>query len=332
MATTLTVFHGCQKEEQVVRPLADGNEQPQLAAKPDVYVENGYLVFKDYETLNKLNKELNSLTEKDLMDYQSKLGFISAYSYRKELLAKADNMPEPQLEGYLNEVSKKGYFNKQTLEFVYPFFNESYSKILNPEGKLKIGKTYYRFEGTTEIVTPDLTGENVNLNSKSFEKRIELNADLPKLKGGEVLQQNMLSSDQLRCLGQLKRELFTEEGWYFNGSQMIWITMRWEWKVYLRFYSYRQYPLYKSDRPTYFNYKIRAASLGGNFPHEEILWDYNPPRYYRTDYESAIYHASIYEFYEEVTNTSSNPPNVNIEIPEFWSDFMYYVIGVLNYP
>ena len=42
-AMALTIFNGCQKDE-LVSQLAE--EQPQEVIKPDVYVENGYLVFK----------------------------------------------------------------------------------------------------------------------------------------------------------------------------------------------------------------------------------------------------------------------------------------------
>ena len=44
VATVLTIINGCQKEEMVSQ-LAD--EQLQAAVKPDVYLENGFLAFKN---------------------------------------------------------------------------------------------------------------------------------------------------------------------------------------------------------------------------------------------------------------------------------------------
>ena len=52
VATVLTIFNGCQKDE-LVSQLAD--EQLQAAVKPDVYVEGDYLVFKDFEVLDSLS-------------------------------------------------------------------------------------------------------------------------------------------------------------------------------------------------------------------------------------------------------------------------------------
>jgi hypothetical protein len=45
VATVLTIFNGCQRDE-LVSQLAD--EQLQSAVKPDVYLENGYLAFKKH--------------------------------------------------------------------------------------------------------------------------------------------------------------------------------------------------------------------------------------------------------------------------------------------
>lgn len=47
----LSIFYGCQ-EDELISQLAD--EQPQAVVKPDVYVENGYLVFKSKDVYDSI--------------------------------------------------------------------------------------------------------------------------------------------------------------------------------------------------------------------------------------------------------------------------------------
>jgi hypothetical protein len=51
-AAALTIFNGCQKENLNVDQLVD-EVQPQEVVRPDVYVENGYLVFKSQEIFDR---------------------------------------------------------------------------------------------------------------------------------------------------------------------------------------------------------------------------------------------------------------------------------------
>jgi hypothetical protein len=142
VAIALTIFNGCQKDEHV---LID-EVQPQVAVKPDVYVENGYLVFKDFETLDSLDKVLNAMTNIEIKNFENQMGYKSAYSYMEELANKIDKLNESEISGFIDYISKQGYFNKYLNEMSYPFDNESYAMVLNPIGKMKIGKTFYTFE------------------------------------------------------------------------------------------------------------------------------------------------------------------------------------------
>ncbi|MDP2161110.1 MAG: hypothetical protein Q8K02_11545, partial [Flavobacterium sp.] len=71
VATVLTIFNGCQKDE-LVRQLA--NEQPQAVVKPDVYVENGYLVFKNMEAVDSVIQLLGKMTTTEKEAWEIKLG------------------------------------------------------------------------------------------------------------------------------------------------------------------------------------------------------------------------------------------------------------------
>ena len=332
VAVSLTIFNGCQKEELNIRQLAD-EVQPQEMVKPDVYVENGYLAFKDFETLIALQKELNNMSIEKFQSFETKMGYKSAFSYRKSLLEKADELAELELLKYLDEVSKKGYFNKQQKEFVYPFYNESYAKILNPKGKVKIGKTFYKFEQTTEIITPDLTGmEEYSGDPEGLKKVIHLDdTGLSQLKSGEMLKETMLRDDRLRCLLQLKREQYDVYDWIldpFDG--MVWGFVGTKWDVYYRFYSYKQFSLYKSDRPTYFNWKTKQSKIGGNngYWHQDY-YNPNPPTERSTE-EAAIIHFPIY--WTALTQSQYSPNVYAVQVSDFWSDYMSTFHGSLIYP
>ncbi len=61
VAVALTIFNGCQKKEQV---LID-EVQPQVAVKPDVYVENGYLAFKNMEAVDSVIQLLSTMNRNE---------------------------------------------------------------------------------------------------------------------------------------------------------------------------------------------------------------------------------------------------------------------------
>jgi len=329
MAAIIATIGGCQKEELTDRRLTD-EAQPQEVVKPDVYLEDNYLVFADFHTLDSLKKELNSYQFDELKTFEEKMGFKSAFSYRKELLNKADKLPESEIENYLDEVCKLNYFDKHKKEFKYPFYNESYAKILNPEGKVKIGNTYYKFENDFEIVTPNLTGIEIENIPENLEHKIQLDASLPALKSGEELESTLLRNDRLRCSLKLIREEYVVYDWIIVNGQMVWGVAGHKWEVYYRFYSYKQYTFYKSDRPTYFNWKTKQAQIGGNDDFWYLNYYNANPYTERSTQEAALIHFQIYD--SELIQ-SQYPVNVSaVQVSDFWSDYMSYMHGTLIYP
>lgn len=331
MVAIIAAFGGCHKEELNNRQLTDDEAQPQVVVQPDMYVEDDYLVFKDFETLDSIKKELNTFSTNALQDFEAKQGFKSAFSYRQELLSKVEELSESQVLNYLNEISKQGYFDQTNQEFIYPFHNESYARILNPNGKLKIGKTFYRFEGTIQIIAPDLTGNEIMVDSKSLEQKIQLDTDFPQLKGGELLKETMLSDNRLRSLLQLKREQFNVYDWIIDPIDgIVWGYVGVNWEVYYRFYSYKQFRLYKSDRPTYFNWKTKQARVGGNDGFWYLNYYNASPYLERSPSEKAIYYFVVYG---SGLKQTYNIPNVSaINVSDFWSDYMSSFHGTLVYP
>ncbi len=330
VAMSLTIFNGCQKDELNVSQLADEAE-PQEVVKPDVYVEADYLVFKDFETLDSFKKDLNQMTKEQTQELEKKLGFISAFSFKNKAMEKVEQLSDSELTSYLLKLASKGYFSKDEGEFVYPFYNESYAKVLNVDGKVKIAKTFYQFQGTTEIITPDVSGFEVNIEDKKLVKKINLNAGLNQLKSGEELGTSLLADDRLRCSLKLIREQYDVYDWIIDPIDgIVWGYVGTNWEVYYRFYSYKQYALYKSNRPTYFNWKTQQARVGGNNEFWYLNYYNANPYTERSTEERDIYHFVIYSSGLIYT---WNIPNVSaVNVCDFWSDYMSSVHGSLVYP
>lgn len=336
VATVLTIINGCQKDEMVSQ-LAD--EQLQAAVKPDVYVEGDYLVFKNYEALDSLSKELNNKADETIKDFESKIGFESAYSYLKDLKNKAEALPESEIPNFLETANKKGYFDIENNDFVYPFNNESFATVLNPQGKVQIGKTIYRFEGATEIVTADLTGfENVK-EIKDLEKKILLDKGITLLKSGDVTVKEVLigTTGSLRCKLEFKRDYIILYDYIPVNGQLVWGIVGFNWRYYHRFYSYNQGRLYKSDRDTYFNWKTTQLEIGGDLIAPNLYYYYlnyynANPYTERSTEKKAVYTFVVYGAYT-FTPAPGNPPTaLNVNISDFWSDYISNIHGSLTYP
>lgn len=312
MILVLIIFNACQKKELGVNQLTDESQlaneiQPQSVVNNDVSVERNYLVFNDYEAMFKLSDELNRKSS----DFV-RMGFKSAFSHRKDLLRHADFLQEhgtqEELLTYLTEVSKTGYFDFDSQEFVYPFNNERLAHVLNPQGEIKIGDTIFRFKGTTQTIkTSD--GEEVT---------IELYE--PITRGGDSGTERLFAEKMLALLGdrtllQLKRERYT-----FND--------RYEWEVYLRFYAYEQYLLYKSDVDTRFHFTINKVHIGGNNSYP-LINNNNTYTYYLESVARSIIHFVLYRSYilPKENGRFTEPTVHEVYVSEFYSDFMPYCQG-----
>lgn len=327
---TLAVFSGCQKQELEVNRLGEQLPANELQSRSEitsgVYAESDYLVFNNYEALNSLREKLDVMSDVDLIAYEKQSGYKSAFSHRKELLAKADmiqeNGTQAELLEYLTEVSKTGYFSFEDKEFVYPF-SELLAKVLSPDGKFKVGETSYRFTNTAQTVT----------TADGKEETVQLNAGLPTTRAivpeSELVgQETMLADGQLRTLLQLKRKLIFPLG-IIPGAPVAF-----NWHVYLRFYSYRQYALYKSDRPTYFNFKIRKVQLGGNSGYGTVNFYNANPSVERSTNQGAVVYRYLLKT-PQMLSADTQPPVIAIQavqVPDFWSDFMSNFHGSLTYP
>ena len=328
VATVLTIFNGCQKDELNISHLTD-DVQPQEVVKPDVYVEGDYLVFKDFETYDSIAGVLNNGSLKFIKEFETKLGFKSAFTYRQESLEKLNTFTEMESISFLNLLSKEGYFNLESQEFTYPFYNETRSVVLNKTGKVKIGRAKHEFKGFVQ---------EIKLSSGEKTITVDHNASVSNLKSAEILFDNTTAGGQQRLTMRVLREDEAVTGLiYVPGVGLVEGIVGYNWKISLRFHSWRQRTLSKSDENTYFHYIKRHKVIGGNqITTNEGLTNYyyslvneNPSNpYTETSPWKAIYYLTLYE---TGLNPGINSPTIHNIDYDCWSDRLTSPINYVDY-
>ncbi len=181
VATVLTIFNGCQKDE-LGSQLAD--EQLQAAVKPDVYLENGYLAFKNMEAVDSVIQMLGKMTTTEKESWENQIGLKSARSEFDKLFEEYD-----KLESYQDFLAfKKRNLDKLKLNEMdpddcsidYPFATGYFLPVLNTEGVFKAGKSIIKYTKEDQIVIADGDINKLkNLKSYMNDKMV---ISMPKLK------------------------------------------------------------------------------------------------------------------------------------------------------
>jgi hypothetical protein len=183
VAVALTIFNGCQKDELVLI-----DEQSQLAIKPDVYVENGYLAFKNMEAVDSVIQLLGKMTKTEKEAWETQLGFKSARAEFDKLFDEYD-----KLESYQDFLTFKKR-NSDNLKFNesdpddcsidYPFATKYFTPVINTKGIYKVGRTIVKYTSDNQIAILDGDINKLNnLNSAVNDKMI---ISIPQLKSSEI--------------------------------------------------------------------------------------------------------------------------------------------------
>ncbi|WP_430973453.1 DUF4848 domain-containing protein [Sunxiuqinia rutila] len=156
LAIVVTIFSACQKDELIdeqLQSVALGEE------KPDVYVENGYLAFKNLNTVDSVMTVLNAMTRDEREAWDARMGFKSAYADFERLFDEYEKLGSQ--EEFL--AFKKKYQNRLTFNDAdptdnsidYPFISTAFTPVLNQDGMMKIGKSVYQYTKTNRISVYD---------------------------------------------------------------------------------------------------------------------------------------------------------------------------------
>lgn len=159
IAMVLTVFNACTKDELKTSP----DEAIAKTGKADVYLENDYLVVKDFEAIDSLKKTLQNKSLEEQSSWENQLGLKSAKTIRAQASDKlAECTTQQQAESYARELVKEGYFSMRDSSMCYPFYNYSWDCVLNKHGVIKIGSVLYCFQKDAQISIID--GKTKTLN------------------------------------------------------------------------------------------------------------------------------------------------------------------------
>ena len=153
MAAIIAAFGGCQKEELTDRQLTD-EVQPQEVVQPDVYVENGYLVFKSQEIFDSTLSIVQTMSDEEFNDWENSLNFISANTYY--LIAENEFVnieSKEQKIKFVENYSKNLKIKDNGIDI--KFYAKSLGDLLNIEGVVKIGNSLYLFTDVKEYVILD---------------------------------------------------------------------------------------------------------------------------------------------------------------------------------
>ena len=316
LAVVLTIFNACKKGdlEGVQNQVAVSVQE-----KQDVYAENGYLVFQDFASFDSINTLLNISSDEFIEKFEFETGYKSAYSFKKEVVEKSENLPDSEKEAYLKKLMDEGYFDNQSHTFKYPFYNETRAVVLNRFGKVKIGKTFYRFEGDLEVVTADVPESEIdNYDKLSF--KINVRNEASMLKSASILFDNTTSGGQQRLNMRVLREYMAVYDYIvdprYPENGLVWGLVGYQWTINLRFHSYRQRLLSAPDRNTYFHWITKHCVIGGNDGYYYLNYNPSNPFEEKSPYKAIFY----FELYKTDLTIDTTPPIIhNVDI-DCWSE------------
>jgi hypothetical protein len=165
VATVLTIINGCQKDEMVSQ-LAD--EQLQEAVKPDVYLENGYLAFKNMEAVDSVIQMLGKMTTSEKEAWENQIGLKSARSEFDKLFEEYDKLES--YEAFLAFKKRnldKLKFNEtdpDDCSIDYPFETKYFLPILNKNGVYKLSNAIVTYTNHKMLVMVNGQTHELNLN------------------------------------------------------------------------------------------------------------------------------------------------------------------------
>ena len=183
IAAIIATIGGCQKEELTDRQPAD-EVQTQEIAQPDVYVENGYLAFKNMQAVDSVIQMLGKMTTAEKEAWENQIGYKSARAEFDALFEKYDKLKSYEEFLVFKEKNRdKLKFNEKDPDdcsIDYPFATVYFTPVLNSEGVYKVGRSIIKYTLDDHIVIAD--GDVNKLNNLDIFMHDKMVITMPKLK------------------------------------------------------------------------------------------------------------------------------------------------------
>jgi len=238
VAVALTIFNGCQKDELVLI-----DEQPQVVVKPDVYVENGYLAFKNMEAVDSVIQMLGKMKRSEKEVWEQQIGLKSARAEFDKLFNEYDKLESyEEFLAFKKRNSDKLKFNEMEPDdcsIDYPFATGYFLPILNIEGIYKVGRSIIKFTEDNQYVIAD--GDLNKLNNIEDYLNDKMVYTLPRLKTNEITGLHSFPEDDPKTHNnewhrkanidnrKLKNQLYVDR-YSVWVDENVWVTGYW---VYL---------------------------------------------------------------------------------------------------
>lgn len=150
--------------------------------KPDVYVEAGCLVFKNFNVRDSIVNVLDLLNDKQRITWEKNLGFVSAKTYYAPYFYEYDNVKsEEECQLFAEKYVSLLNITKDEdgcIDVEYPFTMPNFESILTSDGKVKIGDAMYIYKKDRRIIIHFADTQKINEYKNAFLSSEEDNVDV----------------------------------------------------------------------------------------------------------------------------------------------------------
>lgn len=179
IAMVLTVFNACQKDELKTLP----DEGISKTSKPDVYLENGYLAFKNMNAVDSVINVLGKMSRQEKDSWEQKIGLKSARSEFEKLFDEYEKLAtKEEFLKFKDKYAERLKFNEldeTDCSIDYPYSCTFFSSIMNNEGIFKVGLSLFKYTKENQIIVLDGDIKKLqNLSAYSGDKNIIINTNL----------------------------------------------------------------------------------------------------------------------------------------------------------
>ena len=149
------LFSACQKEE-----LKTGEDSDViLETKPDVYLENDYLVFKNMDAVDSVIQDLNQMTRQEKDVWEQQIGFKSARAGFEKLFDEYETLSsKEEFLAFKKKYSAQLKFNEMDetdCSIDYPYACTYYASVMNSNGVFKVGLSLFKYTRDNQIIVLD---------------------------------------------------------------------------------------------------------------------------------------------------------------------------------
>jgi hypothetical protein len=154
---TIAVFFAACKDDGIT--VTDQGNGFDPCTMPDVYVENGYLAFKDLSTVDSVLHVLSQMARDGKDAWDTQMGFTSARSEFEKLFDEYEQLASrDEFLTFKGKYKDRLTFNETDEDdnsIDYPFFPTPLAPLLNTEGIVKIGKSLFQYTKSGRIAVYD---------------------------------------------------------------------------------------------------------------------------------------------------------------------------------